>query len=387
MKKSYASYTYLLLILFLLLPFQGKSQEFVEDIVSIFEYDLKEADTATGYYGLRLVAAPIISYQPETSWAFGVGVKFLFKPKHAGPKVRTSNVPVSALYSLNNQIILFSSYTVFFKEEKYLLKGNLGYQRFPIYFFGLGPNSFEIDRELLNYNQYLIEPLLLRRVWRKLFIGGGFRFNQIAGVEFEEDGAISRERYPGFNGSRSFGAELALSYDSRDNVLNAQNGFLLEGTHGFYFKDFGSTQDFMLSKIDARHYWQINEEDRHVFAAQGLAQVAWQEAPLIELPSLGGDELMRGYYEGRYRDRHFFAAQVEYRRPLPYQLGFTIFAGMGDVVDDFSNHRLDQLKYSVGGGLRLLLVEEENLNLRFDYGIGFGQEFTHNYYFGIAEAF
>lgn len=66
------------------------------------------------------------------------------------------------------------------------------------------------------------------------------------------------------------------------------------------------------------------------------------------------------------------------------------YAGVGDV---FTNAKKDlsisSLKYSLGSGIRLKIVKSENLNIRIDYGVGFGPTSTteHNLYLGIAEAF
>ncbi len=106
--------------------------------------------------------------------------------------------------------------------------------------------------------------------------------------------------------------------------------------------------------------------------------------PLIELAALGGPELMRGYYDGRYLDRNLVAGQVEYRRPLTGRLGMVVFAGAGQVAPKPTGLRLDRFKPSFGAGIRFKIVKEENLNVRFDYGVGRG---TSNYYFNIAEAF
>jgi hypothetical protein len=60
------------------------------------------------------------------------------------------------------------------------------------------------------------------------------------------------------------------------------------------------------------------------------------------------------------------------------------FAGAGDVGDKLENFKLNEVKKSLGVGLRFLFNEEQNINLRMD--IGFGKE-TNGVYFGIEEAF
>ena len=52
---------------------------------------------------------------------------------------------------------------------------------------------------------------------------------------------------------------------------------------------------------------------------------------------MGGESLMRGYYLGRYRDRHLLATQIEYRI-LPFTFskrwGASVFLAMGQVFGE-----------------------------------------------------
>jgi hemolysin activation/secretion protein len=121
-----------------------------------------------------------------------------------------------------------------------------------------------------------------------------------------------------------------------------------------------------------------------VLAFQLQSSFSFGDVPLGELSALGGHEMMRGYYEGRYLDNHLLAIQAEYRFRLWDRLGAVIFAGGGDVASDVGDFRLGNLRPSVGAGLRFLIDKTEDLNLRFDYGIGYR---TRNYYLQVAEAF
>jgi len=106
--------------------------------------------------------------------------------------------------------------------------------------------------------------------------------------------------------------------------------------------------------------------------------------PFQRLSKLGGSLLMRGYYEGRYRDHDLIVAQAEYRLPLWRRFGLTGFAGIGDVADKISRFRSREMKTSAGLGLRYMLIPEEKMNLRFDFG--FGKD-TSGFYVTITEAF
>jgi outer membrane protein assembly factor BamA len=359
---------------------------FFDHVLDIFEFDINKAAVARNSqtYPSRLVLAPIISYAPETNWGLGVGAKFLFKFPKAGPETRTSNMPISAQYTLNNQFLLSSGYTIFFNKEKFLLKGNILYSKFPQQFYGIGNNTPEIDEELISYNMFLFEPLLLKRIIGKLFAGGGLRYNTIFNTKLETESQLLESKIPGYKGSRSAGVELAITYDSRNNVLNASKGMLTEFTHGRYSKWLGGTQVFQLTKIDIRQYFKLFRHRDDVLAFQVYGYFSSGDVPLIELGALGGNELMRGYYEGRYLDNNLLAAQIEYRLALTGRLGVVAFAGAGDVAHRLKDFRLSGLKPSFGLGLRFKIVKAENLNIRFDYGFGKG---SNNYYFNVAEAF
>ena len=107
--------------------------------------------------------------------------------------------------------------------------------------------------------------------------------------------------------------------------------------------------------------------------------------PFYELAALGGSTIMRGYFQGRYRDKSYTAAQIEYRGHVWWRFGVVAFAGTGDVFgSDASDLSFANLKYSYGFGLRFLFNRQEKINLRADFG--FGQD-TKGVYFGLEEAF
>jgi hypothetical protein len=122
----------------------------------------------------------------------------------------------------------------------------------------------------------------------------------------------------------------------------------------------------------------------HILATQLFAKSSGHGAPFYEVPALGGQRIMRGYYEGRYRDQLFLAGQTEIRFPIKGRFGAVGFAGLGDVSPDFEAFVLRDVKTTFGGGLRFAFNKEERVNLRAD--VGFGRS-TSGVYFGLEEAF
>lgn len=365
------------------------SRSFLDRVLDVFEFDLNQSAVAQrGVYPTRLVLAPILSYAPETSWGAGVGAKFLFKPNRAGADTRTSNIPVSFQYTLNKQYILYSGYTVFFNHENYLLRGNLRHSSFPRLFYGVGNNTPSANEEVYDYRYTVLEPLLLRRIVGKLFVGGGVRHVRVSDVQLAPQSLLlddtGRPSAAGARGAVSTGLETALTYDTRDNVLNAQQGMLAEVTHGWYGEQLGGQFRYELTKIDVRQYFQLAGTRRPVLAYQLFGYLSSGNVPLLEQGALGGSELMRGYYEGRYLDRAYAAAQVEYRLPITNRFGVVGFASAGRVAPRLRDFNFSGLHPAAGAGLRFKLVKAENLNVRFDAAFG---DAGGTFYFNVAEAF
>jgi hypothetical protein len=78
---------------------------------------------------------------------------------------------------------------------------------------------------------------------------------------------------------------------------------------------------------------------------------------------MGGGSIMRGYYQGRYRDNVLLATQAEVRWPLGGRFGIVGFAGLAEVQSGFGDMNFDDLEPSVGGGLRFRFNKAEK-NLR-----------------------
>jgi len=375
-----------LVIALSLLSLQPVSAQFVEDAIDFFTIytNRRAVQLDSSLYPAKIIMAPVVSYAPETSLGLGVGAKYLFKMRGSGDETRTSNMPLSLRYTLENQIIAYSGYEIFFNQEKWMLEGNLLFRNFPRLYYGIGRDTPESNEETYDFSQILVEPILLKRVAGYLFAGVGIRYNHISNVKSPEGGLLDTSTIPGAEGSTSVGAQLAVVYDNRDNLINAHNGWFIELTHGFYDKVLGGTQTFQLTRLDLRHYMQPFENRQDVIAFQLRTHFSHGNTPLAELAQLGGEEIMRGYYEGRYIDQNMIALQAEYRMNFTDRLGGVFFIGAGDVNREISDFRVQNLRLSIGGGLRFLLDKKEDLNIRFDFGFG---KNTNNYYLNIAEAF
>lgn len=382
-----------LLLLIFVFAFSLHSQENKESgldrFVEAFTFypNKNKVEQDSTLYLSKIITAPIISYSPETNLGFGVGAKYLFKFKGSGEETRTSNMPVSFLYTLNNQFFVFSGFEIFTNQEKWVISGNIRFQNYPRLYYGIGRNTPETNEELYDSYQFLIEPILLKRLFtRYLFLGGGFRYNTVYDTNVEENGLLDTNQPTGFNGSTSTGFEFALLYDSRNNILNASKGWYFELTKGFYSKSLSGTHQFDLTRFDLRHYIEVSQKNNDVVAIQAVGHFANGDVPLSELALFGNEQIMRGYIEGRYIEENLLATQVEYRKTFKdSRFGLVAFIGAGDVFNKSVDLKLSDIKLNYGVGFRFMLDKKERLNLRFDYGAG--NESDGNFYINIAEAF
>ena len=204
-------------------------------------------------------------------------------------------------------------------------------------------------------------------IWIQIYTGG-----------ILENGSIT-----GYQGGIGSALGLVTVLDTRDNIVNAHKGKLLEFSSYFYRGYFGSTFNFTTLNGTYQEYWKLNKKN-HILVIQSKFRIAMGDVPFLDLSTIGNDDLLRGYPKNRYRDNSFIGAQVEYRLPLFWRFGMVAFAGAGDVFDAPKDLGLSTIKYSAGLGLRFVVNTAERLNIRFDYAIG--QE-GGNFYFMVSESF
>lgn len=329
------------------------------------------------------VALPVVYYKPETRLGFGALGMRLFSLDAADTSVRTSNVQLYGLYTLNKQILISPSYTLFFPEEKYVLRGNLAYFKFPRNYYGIGNELPETNEELVDYTLFRAENRLLRKLNRELFAGLQWNYYRVFDVEQREGGLLESQQPAGWNGYTASGLGAAFVYDTRDIVVNPSGGTYLELSSLFNGSLLGSEFAYEQYTIDARSYFQLHP-NRHILALQAFGRFTSGTVPFLQLSQLGGATIMRGYYEGRYRDKNLLAAQAEYRLPLWWRFGAAAFAGLGDVAPSLKEFSFSTLKPTYGLGFRFMVNESEKVNIRFDYAWG---RDASGFYLEITEAF
>ncbi|AKA34286.1 BamA/TamA family outer membrane protein [Flagellimonas lutaonensis] len=345
-----------------------------------------KADTTSSSYKTKYTPLPFVAYSPDTRLMFGGFVLKQFKPMGAGEETRPSNIQLNATYTWNQQMVVSSLYTILFPEERWIYKGELVYKKFPKNYWGIGPNTLETDELKVNFQNIKVKQSLLRNFGEDTYIGPQLHFGYMYDVNFEnqDDEPIPPPEAIGSEGSTNVGLGLLFNWDKRDNVLTPTKNHYVELSALFYPTFLGSEFGFQSYKVDARKYVGLRPSGKEVLAFQSLIVLTTGDVPIEELGFIGGEIINRGYFEGRFRDKHSVQAQMEYRRIIAGRFGAAAFGALGNVMPKLGGLTLDNTKWTVGAGLRYNVNKKDPTYIRIDYG--FGKD-TSGLYVTFGEAF
>lgn len=331
----------------------------------------------------RLLLYPTLAFSPETSLEIGVSALFLYYAKNNPERNRLSEVQMFSFYTLNNQYGAWFDHFLYSDHDRWFFLGRLRFHRFPILYYGVGIDAPAENPTVLYSDYTLIKERVLRKVANHFFVGLEFDYQRLYNVQFERDNDNLLLR--GANGTSNFGVGLGLVYDNRHNPLNVRKGFFSEIAWIDYSRTLGSEYSFRSIITDNRIFRTVRP--KQVLAAQVYGAFMQGNVPFNQLALVGGESLMRGYYLGRFRDRNYIAAQVEYRwLPLPFskRWGATAFAAMGTVSN--TPESLFQKKWlpTGGAGVRFLVFPKKDIFIRADVAI---TREGPNFYIYTGEAF
>ncbi len=339
---------------------------------------------------------PIVFSQPETGLGYGLAVLPVFR-LGTDSATRKSSARLIAWRTQKQQSLVQLTHSVFTPGERYFISGEASYyHQFPINYYGTGPATRGADKSVIEYKVFIFSQRVLRQLAPSLFAGVQYRLTDLRDVQLNEgidddplrSRLFDRPTREYAQDTRISGLGPALLYDRRDNVLSTFRGNYLELSALLNGAALGSDYRFGRYLFDARHFRPLSPDNKTILAAQLVGQFHGGNVPFWELANLGGGSLLRGYYEGRYRDRQLLAAQVEVRRTLFGRFNGVLFGGLGQVgntLAELVGPDRGGVKAAGGAGLRFRFNRRDRLNVRLDYGVGRGG--SSGVYFSIGEAF
>ena len=368
----------IVLVVFIFFPLLGFCQDGKGTIDSILVRRDSIREKKISFNGY-----PYAFYTPETQAAIGAGGIILFYTQDKKDELRPSKIGFGAFYTTNKQYKFSVNPSIYFNSNNLVIQMPTSFSYTLDKFWGIGNETVETGtegyfREDFNIQLEVQAPPLLFFSDRSGLI---LDYKHTSIVDVQDNQFLIDETVNGYKGGNIFGVGVNLVWDRRDNLFYPTSG------HYQYIKfiAYPEPSDYVFStfELDVRYYKSLFKKS--VLATELYIQNVSGNAPFYELPALGGHQRMRGYFQGRYRDKNYVSLQTEFRQYFTKRLGFVAFVGIGDVSEEITDLNLNELKHSYGGGLRYLFNKKEHVNLRMDIGIG--ADGNTGIYFGIEEAF
>lgn len=292
-----------------------------------------------------------------------------------------STLSAAVVGTTRKQVSLAMWPTLYLGEANtWVLQGEAFIEHFPTRFYGLGPRS-SAAHQVFTRRQVHARTDVRRRVHEHLLIGVRHRITavDVRDVTHELDAsgaplstpsgdALLGSGIAGEDGSVVHGAGVSVRWDTRDNDQSAHRGVLLDLTTSGTPAWLGSSHAFTSGVLDARGYVPLGYGT--TLALQWRTELHRGDVPFTAMAEVGDDDLLRGLFTGRFRDRNATAAQAEVRSPVLWRFRVVGFAGAGQVFHHVSDLSEPALTWTGGGGLRFLVDPVTRSSIRMDVAGG-----------------
>ena len=266
--------------------------------------------------------------------------------------------------------------TTIFPDDSKRLNYELRYDYAPSEFWGMGYDRAVEDKSIqLHGSEAKIQADMMFRIARNVYVGPAIEWNYATSGKVDSDVLFDGQDRT----VRNYGAGYAIQYDSRDLITNASRGVYVYLKQVFKPKFLWNKYAFTTTDFRAAYYHTAWRDA--VIAAELRGLFNFGNPSWAMMSRLGNNANMRGYYKGRFRDKHSMSAQVEVRQHIWRHSGIVAWVGVGNVFHDTEHFK--KLLPNFGIGYRFEV--RKKMNIRFDYG--FGTHGEHGLVMSMYESF
>lgn len=315
-------------------------------------------------WGMFPLLVPL--YTPETRLMVAGGGIFWYNPWPAAPRKRISELTTFFTASQNEQYSFGLIAEAYFLQHRLKIVQNLDLYKQPYVMWGVGATTPAAFEDKFEARGFANRTSALWLVATDVYFGAMWQsqFDDIAAAS--ATGYLQTIRPVGYDGTRANGPGVHLLIDTRDNAFSPERGHWFEARIFHSNETFAARGNFTQTTLDYRWFhsvWFGHVVALNAYMATTTGDVAW-----YAMPRLGGQFQMRGFFHGRYLDRHLWTTQFDYRLPVWWRFGLVFFTGVGDVTNDLIAPLSSNFKFSYGTGLRILVDKEQMINMRLDMG-------------------
>lgn len=266
------------------------------------------------------------------------------------------------------------------------LAGKVEWMRLPDEFYLFGNKKKKVEAEMLTRTLSANPAMLVRLGESNWEVGPTLRYYYASYTDIEARDEMLQlhiEKILHDSSCSSFGIGVRLRRDTRDNNDWPMSGSLFDyEVDGWNNTNYNGMGDFVTMTVDYRKYLSVKKT---VLAAQAYLSTASGNTPIHLLPTFGGARLDRAVgHNLKYLGDIAWFTQIEWRTPLFWRLGATVFTGVGKATDK-AKDMLQDAHAVVGAGLRFKVFPKSGMNIRLDYGRGTHGD--HGFYLNVKEGF
>jgi hypothetical protein len=303
--------------------------------------------------------------------------------------LQRSSIPLIAYLSVRGAVGFQSDANLLFKNKIRWLN-SMEFNHIVDNYWGVGfeaGHTVEQSEDSTQYtkNNFRWNPKVVKEIRPHVFVGPQTDYSVTMAKEpnakMQEDEAFLKY------GERVsvVGVGAIVQYDSRDMIVNAWKGTLLEISWLSYPATWSTGDGYSILGIDYRRFIALTKSPGRILSINARTKLGFGDVPYAELPSIGSDNNLRAYYGGRYRDQNSAYAVVEYRHTFKRKVGLSkhgvvLWTGAGEIWNESID--FDNTLPVIGAGYRFAL--QPRINMRVDLGVG---RDSFGFYLNITEAF
>lgn len=349
-------------------------KNFIQKVVAYFSDANKEKKDKK--FDMSFIGGPF--YSSDTKLGIGFVGAGLYRMNGCSKDMQPSNVSLFGSASTVGFWMVGIKGNNLFPEDKYRLNYSLYLYSFPTYYWGIGYEKCNNDdnKTKMKRFQSKVSAEFLFRLVENMYIGPTVAWDFIKGYDI----AGNEHLFEGMDHKlHNYGVGVTFQYDTRDLINNASKGIYVNINETIRPKWLGNDYAFSTTEVQFDTYKQVWKGGIIAFDLRGMFNFGSPSWAMMA--KLGERGSMRGYYEGRYRDKHALSAQVELRQHVWRRNGIAVWVGAGNVF-----HNSDTFKHilpNFGVGYRWEF--KKRVNVRLD--MGFGKDGQSGFIFNINEAF
>ena len=317
-------------------------------------------------------------FSSDTKLGIGVVAAGFYRPNLSDTLTSPSNVSLYGDVSTVGFYLVGIRGNHIFPKDNRRIDYNLYFYSFPRKFWGIGYENGLDMNNATKFNEIYIHASVdyLWRIYKSFFAGPALEYTYAHAGHTKDVAAW--QGLPMHTSTYGIGGRL--QYDTRDNFTAPQSGVLLALEQRFSPKFLGNKYAFSYTELKAyfcTHLWRGS-----VLATGFHAKANYGNVPWAMMATFGGSNTMRGYYEGRFRDKCEMDLTLELRQHVWRRNGIVVWGGAGSVFPKFSKFHFRHILPNCGIGYRWEF--KQRTNVRIDYGLARGET---AFIFSINEAF